>query len=62
MLSLNDVEQFAKENNVKYQVMDEKDFSTEKNLEGIKKAVIIRFDDDGNATGYSIVDETKEQR
>lgn len=61
MLSLNDVEQFAKENNVKYQVMDEKDFSTEKNLEGIKKAVIIRFDDDGNATGYSIVDKTKEQ-
>ena len=61
MLSLNDVEQFAKGNNVKYQVMDEKDFSTEKNLEGIKKAVIIRFDDDGNATGYSIVDKTKEQ-
>lgn len=61
MLSLNDVEQFAKENNVKYQVMDEKDFSTEKNLEGIKKAVIIRFDDDGNATGYSIVDKTKDQ-
>lgn len=61
MLLLNDVEQFAKENNVKYQVMDEKDFSTEKNLEGIKKAVIIRFDDDGNATGYSIVDKTKEQ-
>lgn len=61
MLSLNDVEQFAKENNVKYQVMDEKDFSAEKNLEGIKKAVIIRFDDDGNATGYSIVDKTKEQ-
>ena len=58
MLSLNDVEQFAKENNVKYQVMDEKDFSAEKNLEGIKKAVIIRFDDDGNATGYSIVDKT----
>ena len=61
MLSLNDVEQFAKENNVKYQVMDEKDFSTDLNLEGIKKAVIIRFDDDGNATGYSIVDKTKEQ-
>lgn len=46
---------------MKYQVMAEKDFSTEKNLEGIKKAVIIRFDDDGNATGYSIVDKTKEQ-
>ena len=61
MLLLNDVEQFAKENNVKYQVMDEKDFSTEKNLEGIKKGVIFRFDDDGNATGYSIVDKTKEQ-
>ena len=61
MLLLNDVEQFAKENNVKYQVMVEKGFSTEKNLEGIKKAVIIRFDDDGNATGYSIVDKTKEQ-
>ncbi len=26
--------------------------------EGIKRAVIIRFDDDGNATGYSIVDKT----
>lgn len=61
MLSLNDVEQFAKENNVKYQIIDEKDFSTEKSHEGIKRAVIIRFDDDGNATGYSIVDKTKEQ-
>lgn len=58
MLLLNDVEQFAKENNVKYQIIDEKDFSTEKSYEGIKRAVIIRFDDDGNATGYSIVDKT----
>ena len=30
MLTLSDVEQFAKENNVKYQIIDEKDFSTEK--------------------------------
>ena len=42
----------------KYQIIDEKDFSTEKSYEGIKRAVIIRFDDDGNATGYSIVDKT----
>lgn len=58
MLTLSDVEQFAKENNVKYQIIDEKDFSTEKSHEGIKRAVIIRFDDDGNTTGYSIVDKT----
>lgn len=36
MLTLSDVEQFAKENNVKYQIIDEKDFSTEKSHEGIK--------------------------
>ena len=33
MLTLSDVEQFAKENNVKYQIIDEKDFSTEKSYE-----------------------------
>ena len=41
MLTLSDVEQFAKENNVKYQIIDEKDFSTEKSHEGIKRERLL---------------------